>query len=139
MCDTGVASDSIDVVTGGYALRNAPDLSSALAEVMRVLRPGGVAMFLDFSKPKNRWLQRAQYAGLYLWGSFWGLVLHANPEVYAYIAKSLQKYPDRRQLHCLVRDQGFDLTGSRTLFFGAIELLTLKKPAIDAPAPKDTE
>lgn len=44
--------DSIDLVTGGYALRNAPELSTTLGEIHRILKPGGVAAFLDFSKPR---------------------------------------------------------------------------------------
>jgi ubiquinone/menaquinone biosynthesis C-methylase UbiE len=40
----------VDIVTGGYALRNAPDLGTAIDEISRVLKPCGVAAFLDFSK-----------------------------------------------------------------------------------------
>ena len=41
----------MDIVTGGYALRNAPNLETVIDEVNRVLKPCGVAAFLDFSKP----------------------------------------------------------------------------------------
>ncbi|MFW5960328.1 MAG: class I SAM-dependent methyltransferase, partial [Chitinivibrionales bacterium] len=54
MCAIGIRSGSADLVSAGYALRNAPDLRKALSEMYRVLKPGGCAVFLDFSKPANR-------------------------------------------------------------------------------------
>ena len=49
-----IVSESVDIVTGGYALRNAPDLGTAIDEISRVLKPCGVAAFLDFSKPSGK-------------------------------------------------------------------------------------
>lgn len=54
-------TNSIDVVTGGYALRNAPDLSIVIKEIHRVLKPGGTAAILDFSKPANKTGQMFEY------------------------------------------------------------------------------
>jgi demethylmenaquinone methyltransferase/2-methoxy-6-polyprenyl-1,4-benzoquinol methylase len=51
MGSLAIVSESVDIVTGGYALRNAPDLRTAIDEISRVLKPRGVAAFLDFSKP----------------------------------------------------------------------------------------
>ena len=93
-----IAAGTVDVVTGGYALRNAPDLSQAIAEIHRVLKPGGVAAFLDFSKPAVRWKQMLEYRVLKIWTGLWGWLLHRNPEVYSYIAESLTLYPDRDAL-----------------------------------------
>ena len=45
---------SVDVVTTGYGLRNVPDLDRAIAEIARVLRPGGRFLSLDFEKPAHR-------------------------------------------------------------------------------------
>jgi demethylmenaquinone methyltransferase/2-methoxy-6-polyprenyl-1,4-benzoquinol methylase len=81
MCDTGLPDGSIDLVTGGYALRNAPDLDTALDEIHRVLRPGGELAVLDFSA-SSRPLFRALHFGLLMfWGSLWGLLLHGKPSV----------------------------------------------------------
>jgi ubiquinone/menaquinone biosynthesis methyltransferase len=60
MCDTGIESGSIDIVTGSYALRNAPNLEQALIEIRRILKPGGMAAFLDFSKPTMQSLQAVE-------------------------------------------------------------------------------
>ncbi len=46
--------DSFDVVTSGYMLRNVTDVQKAVDEMYRVLRPGGVAVVAELSKPDNR-------------------------------------------------------------------------------------
>jgi ubiquinone/menaquinone biosynthesis methyltransferase len=130
-------SASVDIVTGSYALRNAPSLNVALREIHRVLRPGGTAAFLDFSKSPNWLLQRLSFAVLYLWGSFWGLVLHRQPAVYAYIAKSLWHFPDRQSLRRDLTSVGFTEVFSRQFYFGTLEIITVSKPTHEpVPAPR---
>ena len=126
MCDTRIEDDSVDIVTGSYALRNAPDFGNALVEIKRILKPGGVAAFLDFSKPSQRSLQVAEHWLLKSWGSFWGLALHRNHEVYAYIAESLALFPDRTQLRDRLSNGGFTISASRRFYFGVLELLVLQ-------------
>src|SRR5262249_17266383 len=47
------AAESFDIVTTGYGLRNVPDLTAAVDEMLRVLTPGGSALSLDFNRPGN--------------------------------------------------------------------------------------
>lgn len=124
-------SASIDIVTGSYALRNAPALTVALEEVHRVLRPGGTAAFLDFSKSPHWLSQRLSFAVLYLWGSFWGLVLHRQPAVYAYIAKSLWHFPDRKAIRRELSKVGFAEVFSRKFYCGTLEIITVRKPVLE--------
>ena len=125
---TGVADGSFDIVTGSYAVRNAPDLGQVFAEIRRILKPGGSAVLLDFSRPQSRSLQRLQYGLLKGWCGFWGLLLHGNPEIHAYIAASLQTYPDRPTLHALVASRGLRKERARRFYCGMLELLVLHKP-----------
>ena len=113
-----IASGSADIVTGGYALRNAPDLGTAIDEISRVLKPCGVAAFLDFSKPDGKISQKMEYWGLKTWTGLWGALLHRNHEVYGYIAESLQRFPDRSHLRDIFRDKGFSVIDSRLFFWG---------------------
>ncbi len=122
MCDIGIRSGSAGLVSAGYALRNAPDLRKALSEIYRVLKPGGCAVFLDFSKPANRVFQGVEQALLSFWGGLWGLILHRNPGIYAYISKSLKTYPDRDSLHCMMKEAGFRDMRFKRFFFGVIEV-----------------
>ena len=125
MCDTEIESRSVDIVTGSYALRNAPDLEQAIVEIKRILKPGGVAAFLDFSKPSSRSGQIAEYWLLKSWGSFWGVALHRNHEVYAYLAESLAAFPDRALLRDCVSSHGFTIAASRRFYLGVLEMLVL--------------
>ena len=126
MCHTGLADGCADVVTGSYALRNAPVLDDALHEVRRLLRPGGQAAFLDFAKPPARWRQALQLPLLKAWGGFWGLVIHGGPE-HAYIAESLRQFPDRVALRRMVERHGLRPTASRNCFGGMLEILLLTR------------
>lgn len=125
--------ESFDIVTGGYALRNAPDLDSAIAEVRRVLKTNGVCAFVDFSKPSGRLAQQAEYWLLKMWTGLWGMLLHRNPEVYGYIAESLRLYPDRTQLRHILAMNGFTTVTSRLYFFGVIASLVVRKTANKVP------
>jgi demethylmenaquinone methyltransferase/2-methoxy-6-polyprenyl-1,4-benzoquinol methylase len=118
------ADESVDVVTGSYALRNAPDLKQAILETHRVLKPGGTAAFLDFSKPPSISVQKVQYGILRFWGGLWGLLLHGNSAVHGYIAESLKLYPTRNEVDALFADAGFSKESSR-LFLGGMTSLSV--------------
>jgi demethylmenaquinone methyltransferase/2-methoxy-6-polyprenyl-1,4-benzoquinol methylase len=88
-----VADGAFDVATTGYGLRNVPDLDRALAEIHRVLVPGGRLLSLDFNRPSN-WAVRAVYlAYLTIVGSALGFTLHGDPDTYRYIPESIRNYP----------------------------------------------
>ena len=120
-----LASASCDLVTGGYALRNAPDLDCALAEVARVLRPGGQAAFLDFAKAGTPAGQQRQYRLLRCWCGLWGRLLSGSWEVHGYIAESLRNFPGEAELDRLLRDHGLVLQARHRLLGGMLQRLLL--------------
>ena len=117
---------SVDIMTGSYAIRNAPDLDEALEEFHRVMKPSGQLAFLDFSKPSSQLLQFFQYWVLKLWGSFWGLVLHGNPEVHGYISASIRDFPARKELEKKFSKHGFEIVKTRSFFTGMTAIHFLK-------------
>ena len=127
LCDLPFPDGSADVVTGSYALRNAPDLREALAEVRRVLSPGGVAAFLDFSNPESPLLRRLQFLLLRGWCGFWGLLLHGTPEIHGYVAESLRTFPDRGKLLKILLEQGFRVSTGRRFFLGITGVTIVRK------------
>lgn len=126
MCHTTLRDNSVDIVTGSYALRNAPVLGDALTEVQRILKPGGQAAFLDFAKSPVRWRQALQLPLLKCWGGLWGILIHGGPE-HAYIAESLRQFPDRVALRSHFIEHDLHLIKSRNCFGGMLEILVLEK------------
>jgi ubiquinone/menaquinone biosynthesis methyltransferase len=97
-----------DVVTAGYGIRNVPELAPALAEIRRVLRPGGVFLSLDFNRPANP-IVRGVYLGyLTAVGGLLGAVLHRDPDTYRYIPASIRRYPGAPRVCRLLIEQGFE-------------------------------
>lgn len=122
-----VGDGSVDILTGGYALRNAPDLPAFLREVVRALRPGGTAAFLDFSRPASPARAALHLAALRAWGGAWGLLFHGNPHVYGYLADSLRLFPSRTDLREVFREAGLEIREGATRFLGMVELLVARK------------
>lgn len=116
-----------DLVTAGYALRNAPDLTATIAELHRVLRPGGVLGILDFSRSDAPAISAAQVGLLRFWGRLWGRLLHGNPEAYGYIAESLRRFPARSRFLDLLHHGGFRTIRERRFFFGIIAVVIARR------------
>jgi demethylmenaquinone methyltransferase/2-methoxy-6-polyprenyl-1,4-benzoquinol methylase len=100
-------SASFDVVTTGYGLRNVPDLTAAIDEIVRVLKPTGTALSLDFDRPPNAALRAVYLAYLTVVGGVLGRILHGDPDTYRYIPASIRKYPGAEAVARLMRQRGF--------------------------------
>jgi demethylmenaquinone methyltransferase/2-methoxy-6-polyprenyl-1,4-benzoquinol methylase len=98
---------SFDLVTTGYGLRNVPDLATAIDEILRVLKPSGRAISLDFNRPANPAVRAVYLAYLTVVGSLVGWVLHRDPDTYRYIPASIRIYPGADAVAQLMRQRGF--------------------------------
>lgn len=128
MCKMDLPDCSFDIVTAGYAIRNAPDAATAMREILRVMKPGATGAFLDFMKSADRLSRGIQDVLLRAWGGFWGLLLNGNPRLYTYIAESIQQLPDREQLKRLMMQVGFANIRSHRHFFGVTETILFQRP-----------
>jgi demethylmenaquinone methyltransferase / 2-methoxy-6-polyprenyl-1,4-benzoquinol methylase len=115
------APRSFDIVTIAFGLRNVTRKDRALAEMRRVLAPGGAALVLEFSRV---W---APLAPAYDWYSFNVLPrlgkLVANDEAsYRYLAESIRMHPDREALREMMSAAGFDRVDVHILSAGVVAL-----------------
>ena len=97
---------SFDIVTVGYGLRNLTSWETGLSEMVRVARPGGRLLVLDFGKPNNR-VWRAVYFGyLKLFVPILGKIFCGDATAYAYILESLKHYPAQQGVAAKMREMG---------------------------------
>ena len=123
------ADESFDVVTTGYGIRNVPVIEPALAEIRRVLRPGGRLLSLDFNRPEHALVRGVYLTYLSVVGSALGLALHGDPDTYRYIPESIRRYPGARGLAALMRDAGFDAASHHAVLGGLMAIHTATRPA----------
>ncbi len=117
-----VADASVDVITTGYGLRNVPDLDDAIAEMARVLRPGGRVVSLDFNNPEHPLVRRAYLGYLTGVGGLLGRALHGDADTYRYIPASIRRYPGAAAVAGRLRAQGFTDVRIVPLLFGLMSL-----------------
>ena len=112
---------SFDCASIGFGLRNVTHKDAALAEMRRVLRPGGVALILEFSKVAEA-LQPA-----YDWYSFnvlprLGKLVARDAASYRYLAESIRMHPDQWTLKGMMEEAGFERVEWFNLMAGVVAL-----------------
>jgi demethylmenaquinone methyltransferase/2-methoxy-6-polyprenyl-1,4-benzoquinol methylase len=114
------ADASFDCVTIGFGLRNVTDKPRALAQMRRVLKPGGQLLVLEFSKPTT-----AALASLYDAYSFrllplLGRVVAGDADSYRYLAESIRRHPDQETLLGMLRAAGLEECRYHNLLGGIV-------------------
>lgn len=114
---------SVDGVTCGFALRNLVDLAPFLAELARVLRPGGRIALLEVATPPNRVLRFGH--GLYF-GKVVPIIggLLSDQAAYRYLPESVAYLPEPGEMLGLVRAAGFGDVDRTLLSVGIAQLIT---------------
>lgn len=119
---------SFDAVTIAFGLRNVTDKPRALAEMQRVLKPGGRALILEFSRVNQEWLRP-----LYDFHSFkvlprLGKLIADDEASYRYLAESIRKHPDQETLKSMMETAGFANVEVRNLSAGIVAIHRGYKP-----------
>ncbi len=97
---------SVDVLTISYGLRNLSDFEGGLKEMLRVLKPGGRLLVLDFGIPDNRLWRFGYFQYLKWFVPVFGRLFCGDSDTHAYILKSLQHYPAQRGVEKLMHKLG---------------------------------
>ncbi len=101
------ADNFFDCVTIGFGLRNVTEKSAALRSVLRVLRPGGQLLILEFSKPTVAPLQPIYDAYSFRVLPLLGKLVANDAASYRYLAESIRRHPDQETLLAMMREAGF--------------------------------
>lgn len=121
--------ESYDVITMAYGLRNMPERERALAEIYRVLKPGGQLVCLDFSTPPNP-IWRGLYSFyLHYLIPFWGKVITGDASGFVYLAKSIKAFPNQEGVAQMMRDAGFEGVTWKNVSGGIACIHTARKPS----------
>ncbi len=115
------ADRHFDVVTIAFGLRNVTRKETALAEMRRVIRPGGMVLVLEFSRVA------APLAPAYDWYSFnvlprLGKLIAGDAASYRYLAESIRVHPDQETLKQMMEQAGFDRVEYHNLTAGVVAL-----------------
>lgn len=117
------ADGAFDAVTISYGIRNVEDTEAALAEMLRVVRPGGSAVVLEFSRPT--WAPfRTVYQEVMLKRVIptAARLASSNPAAYEYLAESILAWPDQRAFADLMAAAGWRHVEWKNLSGGAVAL-----------------
>jgi demethylmenaquinone methyltransferase/2-methoxy-6-polyprenyl-1,4-benzoquinol methylase len=99
--------NTFDCITIAFGLRNVTDKDRALRSMLRVLKPGGRLLVLEFSKPDNDLLSRAYDAYSFKLLPVIGKLVANDEDSYRYLAESIRMHPDQNTLKEMLEDAGF--------------------------------
>lgn len=116
------ADNTFDCITIAFGLRNVTDKDLALASMLRVLKPGGRLLVLEFSKPVN-----PGFSKLYDLYSFKilpkiGRAVAGDEDSYRYLAESIRMHPDQETLKSMMETVGFNNVSYHNLTGGVVAL-----------------
>lgn len=116
--------DEFDAVTVAYGVRNFENLQAGLTDIYRVLKPGGKAVVLEFSKPKVFPVKQLyKFYFNYITPSI-GKLFSKDSRAYTYLPESVAAFPDGENFIAVMHKAGFKYTKSRPLAFGICSIYT---------------
>jgi demethylmenaquinone methyltransferase/2-methoxy-6-polyprenyl-1,4-benzoquinol methylase len=113
---------SFDAVTIAFGLRNVTDQNAALREMFRVLRPGGRASILEFSRVREEHLARLYERYSFSVLPLLGRLVANDADSYRYLAESIRKHPPQEELADMMQKAGFEQVRFRDLTGGIVAI-----------------
>ncbi len=120
-------ANTFDAVMAAFGVRNFENLEKGLSEMLRVLKPGGQLVILEFSKPRHK-MVRAFY------NFYMGIVapqvvrlLKQNKEAYQYLTDSANAFPERQRFAAILNRLGYQHTRYKSLSLGICCIYTGRK------------
>ncbi len=112
------ADDTFDAVTVAFGVRNFENLEKGLSDICRVLKPGGKAVILEFSKPKGFLIKQLYNFYFNRVTPFIGKLFSKDNSAYGYLPESVAKFPDGKHFTAILQRVGFHEAVYRPQSFG---------------------
>jgi demethylmenaquinone methyltransferase/2-methoxy-6-polyprenyl-1,4-benzoquinol methylase len=112
-----LADNTVDTITIAFGIRNVTSLEGALMEALRVLKPGGRFLCLEFSRP---WAPIKPFYDIFSFNVIprLGALVARDPEAYTYLVESIRRFPDQQEMKRIMEQAGFAAVNFRNLSFG---------------------
>jgi demethylmenaquinone methyltransferase/2-methoxy-6-polyprenyl-1,4-benzoquinol methylase len=120
--------NTFDIITIAFGLRNVTDKDLALKSMLRVLKPGGRLLILEFSKPGNPLLSKIYDTYSFNILPKLGKLFADDADSYQYLAESIRMHPDQKTLISMMDDAGFANTDFHNMTGGVVALHRGVKP-----------
>ena len=120
--------NTFDLVTIAFGLRNVTDKDMALRSMMRVLKPGGRLLVLEFSKPTSTVLSKLYDSYSFNVLPRLGNLFAKDADSYQYLAESIRMHPDQQTLQSMMDSAGFANTDFHNMTGGIVALHRGVKP-----------
>jgi demethylmenaquinone methyltransferase/2-methoxy-6-polyprenyl-1,4-benzoquinol methylase len=120
--ETPFQSGSFDAITIAFGLRNLEDVRKGLVEMHRLLKPGGVLVVLEFSRPVIPVFRQGFHFYFHRVLPRIGAWISGQKTAYKYLPDSVSRFPAQRELVTMMEDAGFQEVAYRNLSGGIAAL-----------------
>ncbi len=122
------AENTFDAVMAAFGVRNFENLEKGLSEMLRVLKPGGKLVILEFSRPRHRAVRGLYNIYMRMLAPRLAHWFNQNKEAYDYLTESSNAFPERRHFTDILNKIGYSDTRFKSLSLGICCIYTGRKP-----------
>jgi demethylmenaquinone methyltransferase / 2-methoxy-6-polyprenyl-1,4-benzoquinol methylase len=119
--------NKFDAVTVAFGVRNFENLEKGLSEIFRVVKPGGMVVVLEFSRPRKFPFRQLYNFYFKIVLPKIGRLISKDKVAYTYLPESVEVFPDGQDFLGILKTIGFKDTACKTLTFGISSIYTARK------------
>lgn len=121
------ADESFDAVTIAFGVRNFEDIDKSFSQVLRVLRPGGIFLFLELTTPEQNAMRSLYNSYTKHVMPFLSGIFHTERKAYEYLPESIAAFPQGREMMLILKKNGFRNIRLRRYTMGVATLYMAEK------------
>lgn len=125
--DIPFESNRFDALTVAFGVRNFENLEKGLQEMHRVLKKGGRAVILEFSKPKKFPIKQVYNFYFHKLLPFIGRIVSKDSSAYSYLPESVEAFPEGKEFEDILKKLNYRLLPSHSLMFGIATIYVVEK------------